>query len=667
MPHPSTNKNCQKRYEDLEALFESFFERSVSQKYLEHFTGFRVEITVSSFTFLGAVGAFQREFDKLFNFVKVIKYPVFKYLSNIESSIRHMRTIGPARGRFEHLAKDVFKVPLAFVAQEMGMTSHLCQNYLSRHVTFDNESKVWSWYLDHGHSAPENVGLLDAPVQDEQGAADLAEFRSLYTDEMQELLLDIFLNVYAKCVKSKGSKVYKARDKATGRFSDTNVSLFGLSLRIAEMHKSSWRDTFCSKKKDRLRGLSKDDKCIELRRMVMDRNGVHRSAEVKAECDVRVAVATQPILEGSNVPLFDSDTVSRQVYYTVFSQENVEGDRNRVLNSVSNHSFFNFPRIFDVKCRANSVPRPKQEEAALFDVLCPRTSERKAMVQLRMTTRKKIAIPWADILRVAAMNVAAAVWKEFHRVAWAQVVARVHLEDILPATKMNSAATAVDMAGVLQVAILLAMKTTIDVQWRAILGPATVKVVVGVRPEDTLQATKMNAVVPLWEDFLRSPTAVDTTGVLQVSILLVMKTTIDVQWRAILGPATVKVVAGVHPEDILQATKMNAVVPLWEDFLRSVTAVDTTGVLQVSILLATKTTIDVQWRAILRPATAKVVAGVRPEDILQARTMNAVVPLREDFLRSVGAKIDILRVGRAAIVVAIQWKDILQMPTETSP
>ncbi|ETV64121.1 hypothetical protein H257_18944, partial [Aphanomyces astaci] len=221
------------------------------------------------------------------------------------------------------------------------------------------------------------------------------------------------------------------------------------------------------------------------------------------------------------------------------------------------------------------------------------------------------------------------------------------------------------MAGVLQVAILLAMKTTIDVQWRAILGPATVKVVVGVRPEDTLQATKMNAVVPLWEDFLRSPTAVDTTGVLQVSILLVMKTTIDVQWRAILGPATVKVVVGVRPEDTLQATKMNAVVPLWEDFLRSVTAVDTTGVLQVSILLATKTTIDVQWRAILRPATAKVVAGVRPEDILQARTMNAVVPLREDFLRSVGAKIDILRVGRAAIVVAIQWKDILQMPTET--
>ncbi|ETV68599.1 hypothetical protein H257_15412 [Aphanomyces astaci] len=66
--------------------------------------------------------------------------------------------------------------------------------------------------------------------------------------------------------------------------------------------------------------------------------------------------------------------------------------------------------------------------------------------------------------------------------------------------------------------------------------------------------------------------------------------------------------------------------------------------------------IDVQWMAILLTATAKVVAGVRPEDILPARTMNAVVLLWANIFRAATAvkmtgvlQVAILQVTRTMI------------------
>ncbi|ETV77222.1 hypothetical protein H257_09109 [Aphanomyces astaci] len=275
MPHPSTNKNCGKRYEHLQNVYENYFKAGVADQFAGSFTGFRLEITVSGFSLNECLDIFDAEFYALFQHVKVLKYPLPKYLANIAKFVGFMTSVGPARGRDEVLCDDKYKVPLAFVGQELGLTSYVCHVFLSRRAFFDDNIRSWNWCSSNYIALNEpDLPPVDAPVDvdDAQGDQHLDDFHARYDAETREIMLDVFLNVYAKSVGLGDAKLFKSRDKRSGRFSETNRTMFGLAERIATLHKASWRTHFVCKVKNLYSGLSEVNKLEAFRRLVADQH-----------------------------------------------------------------------------------------------------------------------------------------------------------------------------------------------------------------------------------------------------------------------------------------------------------------------------------------------------------------------------------------------------------
>ncbi|RHY21150.1 hypothetical protein DYB36_009577 [Aphanomyces astaci] len=297
MPHPSTNQLCKTRFEHLEKIFETYFKPDVAHQFQNQLTGFRVEITVNGFTLDDCIDHFEREFDELFHHVKVMKYPLPKYLANVERFVNAMKSIGPANGRMADLSSDKFKLPLAFVSQEIGMTSYICHYFLMSRAYIMDGSGLWSWCSPDDDAAvedslPQGELLANATDQDD----DWTQFELAYNEELRETMLDIFLNIYVKSYGSGLSRVFKSRDKRSGRFSESSKSVFELAERIARENEREWRKHFLCKKKNLYEGLSASDKLLAFRRLVADKNVPTMKTQPKSMCEFK-ALKAQRLLK----------------------------------------------------------------------------------------------------------------------------------------------------------------------------------------------------------------------------------------------------------------------------------------------------------------------------------------------------------------------------------